>query len=132
MDTINKYEILTAIAILCDELEDARRELRIVNSRIENNTIGGADLYCLEAGRRAVFEECTYRWVSLGGVARNEDGSIRCEPFEKWREHVTSRIPDTFSMAMFFEYFDSLYRERYEKEREMAVEALEALETEEE
>ena len=127
----DKYQLCTQIAKLCDELEDAKRQLRIINRNVENRGLGNPDLYCLEVGRRKVFEQSTYYTICRVDATRKDDGAISLTPFEDWRERVLCKVPDTMSKVEFFIYFNDLLKERYANECAEAIEGLEAYEAQE-
>ncbi len=124
---ISKYDLITEIAKLCDELEAARRELRDVERGIatckdmEDEKINPADLLCVSAGRNKIFEDCTYTCSDVSATRDEETGEIKVTTFERFRDSALYRCPDTMSKREFFEYFDGEFRATYEEEREKAI-----------
>lgn len=128
---ISKYELLTEIAMLYDGFEDARRDLAAWERSAcacekANNGEGmsAIDLYCLNVGRKKVFDNCTYSWRSVTAVRDDETGEISVTAFEKFRESAYSGCPDNMSKREFFEYFDGEFHELYEQQKAKAIEQL--------
>lgn len=131
---ISKYELITEIAMLCDELEAHKRHAEDLQRDIETcSDCGGfspVDLMCLKAGRKAIFEECTNTYWNHVEAERGEDGQIKVMSFENYRDKIYSRCPDSMSKREFFEYFDGEFRDKYEEEKAQAIAKLEEAEDE--
>ena len=123
MKSTDKYELLTTIAMLCDELEAYERESGRVKGEIEtlvqanDDGLSETDLRMLGVGRKKVFEECTYTYYSYRAqvdVSRDDEtGAIKMTSFEKFRDNVFSKAPDFMSKDEFFAYFDAEFHDAY-------------------
>lgn len=133
---INKYELLATIAMLLDEREVALREYDSLKRDVETLShvvhddagpkVNPFDLLCLSEGRKAIFERCTCSWYDNFRATRNEEtGAIDVTTFERYRESVFGRCPDSMSKRDFFEYFDGEFRRDYEEKKAKAIEQLE-------
>lgn len=137
MTRISKYELITEIAMLCDEQEAYRRELadlkrdvEICSSANDCEGFNVHDLLCLNAGRKKIFSDCTYSWRKVTATRDGETGAIEVTTFEKFRDKVFNRCPDSMSKQEFFDYFDGEFRARYEEEKATAIADLRAEEQE--
>lgn len=128
---ISKYELITEISMLCDELEAAKREIsdfeRVVDiceKTNEGEGLGATDMLCLNAGRKKIFSDCTYSWRTVNATRDDETGAIEVTPFEKFRNGAFNRCPDSMSKSEFFDYFDGEFRAMYEEQKATAIEML--------
>lgn len=128
---ISKYELITEIAMLCDDLEaakrgifDLERVIDICDKTSDGEGLSAADLMCLNAGRKKIFDDCTYSWRTVKATRNSETGAIEVTTFEKFRKDAFNRCPDSMSKRDFFEYFDGEFRARYEEEKAAAIERL--------
>ncbi|MBE6468927.1 MAG: hypothetical protein E7001_02965 [Coriobacteriaceae bacterium] len=130
MTRINKYELVTEIAMLCDELDACRRELEDLRRGADARTAPGGgggldviDLMCLNAGRMKIFNDCTHNCRTVHAWRDEDTGEINATSFEESRENAFRRCPDSMSKRDFFEYFDADFRAKYEEDRARAVDA---------
>ncbi len=128
---MSKYDLITEIAMLCDEKDACRRELDELRRGIEacaaesdGKGFNATDLMCLNAGRRKIFEDCTYPWNGVEAWRDEDTGEVKFTSFEKFRESRYGRCPDSMSKRDFFEYFDGDFRAEYEESKAHAVESL--------
>lgn len=129
---ISKYELVTEIAMLCDErdaykreLEESRRNVKLCTATEgEGNGLSGADLFCLAVGRKKVFSDGVYTWREVNASRDEDTGAIRVTTFERFREQAFSSCPASMSKDDFFEYFDAEFRAMYEKQKEQAIATL--------
>ena len=128
---ISKYELITEIAMLCDELEAAKREIsdwqRVVDvceKTSEGEGLSATDMMCLKAGRKKIFSDCTYSWRTVSATRNDETGAIEVTTFEKFRKEAFNRCPDSMSKREFFEYFDGEFRAMYEEQKATAIKNL--------
>ena len=135
---ISKYELLTEIAMLCDNFEDARRDLAAWERRAQTcekasdgEGLSAIDVYCIEAGRKKLFGDCTYSWRNVTASRNEETGAIQVTKFEKFRESVFHSCPDWISKREFFEYFDAEFQALYEEQKAKAIAELKESENEE-
>lgn len=135
---ISKYELITEIAMLCDELEahkrhaeDLQRMIDICTQADSADGLSGYDLMCINAGRKKIFDDCTNTyWNHVEASRDDETGAITCTSFEDYREKIYSRSPDSMSKRDFFEYFDSEFHAKYDEEKESAIAELDPQEGE--
>lgn len=135
---INKYELTTEIAMLCDELEAYKRQAEDLQRMIDTCTqassgegLSAYDLLCINAGRKKIFDDCTNTyWNHVEASRDDETGAITCTRFEDYREKIYSRCPDSMSKRDFFEYFDAEFRAKYEDEKANAIAELDPQEGE--
>ncbi|MCI6273922.1 MAG: hypothetical protein SPD98_02885 [Tractidigestivibacter sp.] len=125
---VDKYELVTTVAVLCDELEATRRELRDMEDSVaacgdmgEGRPVSHADLLCMREGRKKVFEDSIYSWAGIKAERDEETGEIRVTPFERFRDDIYDSCPDSMSKREFYEYFDSEFRARYDEKKDKAV-----------
>ena len=128
---MNKYDLITEIAMLCDErdaykreFEDLQRGINACKTASEGDGFNATDLMCLNAGRKKIFDDCTYSWRSVEAWRDEDTGEIKVTSFEKFREKAFSRCPDSMSKRDFFEYFDADFRAKYEEDKARAIENL--------
>lgn len=132
---ISKYELITEVVRLFDELDACRRDLADLERGIaacsdvgKEKPVNPVDLICLKAGRQKLFDDCTCSWRSVTAARDEETGEIKVTGFRKFRASVTDRCPDSMSRNEFFEYFDSEFHALYEEKKAMAISELEAKE----
>ena len=128
---MNKYNLITEIAMLCDErdaykreLEDLQRGINACTTASEGDGFNATDLMCLNAGRKKIFDDCTYSWSSVEAWRDEDTGEIKVTSFEKFREKAFYRCPDSMSKRDFFEYFDADFRAKYEEDKARVIENL--------
>ena len=128
MTRINKYELVTEITTLCDELDACRRELEDLRRGADARTApgggGGLDVIghmCLNAGRMKIFNDCTHNCSKVHAWRDEDTGEINVTSFEEFRRNEFKRCPDSMSMRDFFEYFDADFRAKYEEDKARAV-----------
>lgn len=130
---LNKYELITEIAMLCDELEAYKRSAESIKRDIEalanagsDDGLNANDLMCLKVGRAKVFEDCTSTWYRHVHADRNEDtGEIEVTSFKKYCESTFVHAPESMSKNEFMAYFEDNFREAYEEEKAKAIAELE-------
>lgn len=135
MKATDKYELLTTIAMLCDELEAYEREEGRAKGEVETllqaneDGLSEVDLRMLAAGKEKVFKECVYTYWSKVDVSRDDEtGALKVTSFESFRERVFNKAPDFMSKDEFFAYFDAEFHDAYGKAK---AEALKQYEEEE-
>ena len=131
MKTTDKYELLTTIAMLCDELEAYEREEGRAKGEIETlvqaneDGLSEVDLRMLGVGKKKVFEECTYAYYSYRSQVEvnrdDETGAIKVTSFERFRDSTFSKAPDFMSKDEFFAYFDAEFHDAYRKAKAEAL-----------
>lgn len=139
MTRISKYELVTEISMLCDELEAYKREA--ADARYEKGLIAGyvhlkqelseIDAYALKIGRKKIFDDNTYSWREVEASRNAETGAIQVTKFEKFREKVLHGCPDWISQRDFFEYFDEEFRALYDEQKAKAIAELKKSEAKE-
>lgn len=137
MREISKYELVTEIVMLCDELETCRRERDALRHSVETlegsgDSVDGLDLYCMMYGRKKVFEDCTSTYWNHAEATRTDAGDIHVTSFEDYREMIYTRCPDVVSKTEFLSYFDAEFHAAYEVDKEKAVAKLEEEEADDE
>lgn len=138
MTRISKYELVTEISMLCDELEAYKREA--ADAKYEKNIVAGyvhmkqelseLDAHALNVGRKKIFHDHIYTWREVKATRNDETGAIEVTKFEKFREAVFHSCPDWISQRDFFEYFDAEFRELYAEQKAKAIADLKASEGE--
>lgn len=135
---MNKYDLITEIAMLCDErdaykreLEDLQRGINACTAASEGEGFNATDLMCLKAGRKKIFSDCTYSWRTVSATRNDETGAIEVTTFEKFRKEAFNRCPDSMSKREFFEYFDGEFRAMYEEQKDKAIAELKESEAKE-
>ena len=139
MTRISKYELVTEISMLCDELEAYKREA--ADAQFEKNIIAGyvhqqkelseLDAHALNVGRKKIFKDHIYTWREVEASRNAETGAIMVTKFEKFREKVFHSCPDWISQRDFFEYFDAEFQTLYEEQKAKAIAELKESENEE-
>lgn len=137
---MDKYEFLTSFMQAFDELEALKRENADLRKALEANidiAIGHADkgevegdefrtldYYALKAGRKALIEKYFYSWRMQVEAKRDENGEIKVTKFDSWVEEAYSRCPDYTSKNLFLKYLEPTLKEKYEKEKQSAIDEL--------
>jgi hypothetical protein len=139
MTRISKYELVTEISMLCDELEAYKREA--ADAKYEKNLVAGfvhmkqelseLDAHALNVGRKKIFDDHTYTWREVKASRNDETGAIMVTKFEKFRESVFYSCPDWISQRDFFEYFDEEFRALYDEQKAKAIAELKESEAKE-
>lgn len=144
---MDKYEFLTSFMQAFDELEALKRENADLRKALEANisfAIGQADkgevegdefrmldYYALKAGRNALFDKYFYRWGRSFKAERDENGEIKVPSFDSWVKDCYDRCPDYTSKNLFLKYLEPTLKEKYEKEKQSAIDDLISEEQEE-
>lgn len=131
---LNKYDALQEVAMLYDENEALKRELRSREeaiARMESGsvidaelvTVSAIDQRAIEIGRKRIFEDCTYSWQRVE-AHRDEDGCIRVTGYGKFVKGFIHDIPAYMSRDDFESYFADELHAEYEKKKAEAIEKL--------
>ena len=137
---MDKYETLTNLMMVFDELETIKRENSDLKKALESNisfAIGQADkgetegdefqmldYYALKAGREALIEKYFYSWHMKIEAKRDENGQVNVPSFDSWVEEAYSRCPDYSSKNLFLKYLEPTLREEYENRKQDAIDYL--------
>lgn len=139
MTRISKYELVTEISMLCDELEaykreaaDAQFEKNIVTEHVyQQKELSELDAHALNVGRKMIFKDHIYTWREVSASRNDETGAIMVTKFEKFRESIFHSCPDWICQRDFFEYFDAEFKALYEEQKAKAIAELKESENEE-
>jgi len=132
---MTKYDLTTEIAMLCDELEAAKREAEELRGMPasetgEVQTISALDARFMRVGRQRVFEDSTYSWSEVSAHKDEESGKVLVTKYERFVSEKTNKIPSYMSEDEFRRVFDKEFRTCYEKEKAEALEKLKGDENE--
>lgn len=127
---ISKYELITEIAMLCDELENLRRLAADARAEAEIAAIGESgmsesELAVYRAGRKLVFEQHTREAWDFYYNVLDDDGNEEMS-FGKFREKLTRRVPDYMSKDEFFRFFDVEFHAAYDDRKAIERDRMEA------
>lgn len=150
---VNKYELVTEISMLCDELETCKRKIEVQECEIETKRreieelqrgvtlcesesdegLSSTDAYCLRVGRKEVFSRSFYSWRNVYASRDEETGEVKINTsFEKFRESAFASCPDHLSKCELLSYFDTQLHALYDEQKKKAIEELEQEEAEDE
>lgn len=124
---MEKLEVVTAVIDAFDRAEKAEAEL----SRYKNSTtceapkdgLSRIGRIVLEIGKKAIFKDSTYGWNHVSVSRDGETDALKVTSFDMFVSDVIRDIPEEMSKKDFVEYFDDMFRERYEEDKKEAIES---------
>ena len=136
----NKYETITTIIELFDEIERLSKQLEALQNQKKGNKteeVNNAfepnyfEKKLLEIGKQKILKDSIYSWKEIR-VKKDENGNIEVTPYERWVENKISKVPDWMSKQDFLKYFTDDLMAMYSKEKEEAIKNLESDKSEKE
>lgn len=136
----NKYETITTIIELFDEIERLSKQLEALQNQkkevkpeevIKPFEPNYFEKKLLEEGKKRILKDSIYSWEKIE-VKKDESGNIKTTPYEKWVERKIGNIPDWLSKQDFLKLFADDLMAIYNKEKEEAIKKLESDKSEKE